>query len=117
MTTSNTTSVSRKFERAPLDLYVNKIVGDEPHLMRTRDISAGGIYVYKLLEPTLLANDHVGLELKLPTSDDIIWAVGKVVRQYQATDTDGLAINFVRIAESDRQLIEDYVSSSAAKAA
>jgi c-di-GMP-binding flagellar brake protein YcgR len=104
------TTQQRRFARAPIDLYVNKIVGDEPHLMRTRDISAGGVYVYKLLEPDLGDCEHVGLEMKLPNTDDIIWAVGKVVRENDS-DADGLAIRFVRIAESDRKLIEDYVAS------
>jgi hypothetical protein len=105
-------STYRRFERAPLDLYVNKIVGDEPHLMRTRDISAGGVFVYKLLEPNLLDAEQVGIEMKLPNSEEIIWAVGKVVRQEGSTDSDGLAISFVRIAESDRKIIEDYVQSA-----
>ena len=109
---SSSRNVNRSFDRAPLDLYVNKIVGDEPHLMRTRDISASGMYVYKLLEPDLRDNAHVGIEMKLPNSDEVIWAVGKVVREDASADSEGLAINFVRIAESDRKLIEDYVAST-----
>lgn len=101
----------RQFARAQLDLYINKIVGDEPHLVRVRDISAGGVYLYKLLEPTMGANrQQVGLELKLPNSEDVIWAIGEVVREEGAA-SDGTAIRFVRIAEHDRLLIQEYVET------
>ncbi len=102
----------RQFERAGLDLYVNKIIGNEPHLARVRDISVGGVYLYKLLEPELAPGTMVGLELKLPNSDDVIWAVGEVVRE-EGTLADGGAIQFLRIAEHDRQLIRDYVDTQA----
>jgi hypothetical protein len=101
----------RCFERAHLDLYVNKIIGDEPHLARVRDISTGGLYLYKLLEPDLAAG-RFGLEIKLPNSDDVICAVGEVVREEAAPTTNGVAVRFVRIAEHDRELIKSYVDST-----
>ena len=107
--------VNRRSKRAPLDMYVNKIMGDEPHLMRTRDISADGLYVYKLLEPNLANAAHVGIEMKLPNSDEVIWALGEVVRNDAESGVDGLAIRFVRLAAADRQLIEQYVDSYTAK--
>lgn len=110
----DTNKPARKHERASLDLYINKIVGDEPHLVRVRDISAGGLYLYKLLEPLTDAEGHVGLEMKLPNSEEIIWAVGQVVREDLAANSDGMAIRFVRIAESDKKLIEDYVTTRGA---
>jgi hypothetical protein len=100
---------SRKNERAALDLYINKIIGDEPHLARVRDISTGGLFLYKLIEPEI-ADGEFGLEIKLPDSDEVIWAVGEVVRQEQYDDAEGVALRFTRLAESDRRLIEGYVS-------
>jgi hypothetical protein len=108
--------IGRKFERAELDLYVNKIVGDEPHLVRVRDISGGGVYLWKLLEPEL-EGQHVGIEMKLPNSDEIIWAVGQVVREHTEEGVLGQGVRFVRIAESDRRLIEDFVATSRADVA
>jgi hypothetical protein len=35
---------ARLHDRADLDLYVNKIIGDEPHLARVKDISAGRLF-------------------------------------------------------------------------
>ncbi|OGQ92130.1 MAG: hypothetical protein A2289_05045 [Deltaproteobacteria bacterium RIFOXYA12_FULL_58_15] len=112
MNSINETSLEpiRREERANLDLYVNKIIGDEPHLARVRDISVSGVYLYKLLEPSM-QSERIGLELKLPTCDDVIWAVGEVVREENAKLTDGVAVRFVRIAESDRQRIREYVEA------
>lgn len=113
MATSNS---NRKHERVALDQYVNKIIGDEPRLVRTRDISETGVFLYKLLEPEMTNNDFVGLEMKLPNSDDIIWAVGQVVRAETRDSANGLAVRFVRIAETDRKIIADYINTSAVSA-
>jgi hypothetical protein len=103
-------TAGRRSERAHLDLYVNKIIGDEPHLARVRDISADGLYLYKLIEPAAGSEGHVGLEMKLPDCDDVIWAVGQVVRNEDQKTTEGVAVRFVRITEHDRKLIEEYVA-------
>ena len=112
-----TSEQGRKHDRATLDQYVNKIVGDEPRLVRTRDISESGVFLYKLLEPEVPTSDFVGLEMKLPNSEEVIWAVGQVVRTEKRDETDGLAVRFVRISASDRQIIADYITSSAASSA
>lgn len=101
----------RRHDRADLDLYVNKIIGDEPHLARVKDISVGGVFLYKLLEPEAADGMRIGLELKLPTCDEIIWAVGEVVREEEASLADGVAVRFVRIAETDRERIREYVEA------
>ncbi|MBC7793175.1 MAG: PilZ domain-containing protein, partial [Clostridia bacterium] len=72
--------LTRQHRRADLDVYVNKIVGDEPHMVRVRDISESGMFLYRLLEPETDASGYVGLEIKLPETEDVIWAVGEVVR-------------------------------------
>ena len=45
MMTEGSKALTRKHRRASLDLYINKIVGDEPHLVRVKDISVGGLYL------------------------------------------------------------------------
>lgn len=102
----------RQHERAGLDLYINKIIGDEPHLTRVRDISVSGVYLYKLLEPEDTAGGtSVGLELELPGTRDTIWAAGEIVRKENATAGEGVAIKFTRIAAHDRRMIADFVES------
>jgi hypothetical protein len=105
-------SKRRREQRADLDLYINKIVGDEPHLARVRDISADGVYLYKLLEPGEMPSNRFGIELKLPNADHVIWAVGEIVREDNSELLDGVAVKFVRIAEHDRDIIRDFVSSN-----
>ena len=111
-----TSEPGRRHERAVLDQYVNKIVGDEPRLVRTRDISESGVFLYKLLEPEIPGSDFVGLEMRLPNSEDVIWAVGQVVRAEKRENNDGLAVRFVRIAESDRKIIAEYIAGTALRA-
>ncbi len=103
----------RRHRRADLSVYVNKIVGDEPHMARVRDISAGGVYLFKLLEPQRGEQQQIGLEIMLPGYDDVIWALGEVVREdtHERMDrADGVAVRFLRIAESDRALIREYIA-------
>ena len=101
----------RRHPRVDADIYINKIIEDHPYLVRARDISVSGMYVYRLLEPELETQpQEFGFELRLPGSDDTIWAVGRVVRQVDHDGTDGNAIEFVRLGARDRQLIRAYVS-------
>jgi c-di-GMP-binding flagellar brake protein YcgR len=105
---------SRRSPRIGLDLlYVNKIIGDEPHLARARDISVDGIFLYRLLEPELDAEGRVGLEMMLPDGEDVIWAVAEIVRNEEQKLTEGVALRFVRIAETDRERIRRYVAERA----
>ena len=113
---SENLSGRRQNERADLDLlYVNKILGNEPHLARARDISPDGIFLYKLLEPKT-EHSRIGLEIMLPGSPDVIWAVGEVVRHEDHPMADGVGVKFVRIAESDRENIRRFVERRAEQA-
>ena len=109
------TTVGRRAKRVSADFYLNKIIADQPHLARVRDISTQGMYVYKILEPTITPeNNQVGLEFQLPESDHIIWAVGEIVRDEPAVArkntklVNGVAIRFLRIDEPDRRAIAAY---------
>lgn len=103
-------SDQRRSRRAPLDVYLNKIVEEGSHLGRAEDISPDGIRVSKLLEPALKGRE-VGVELKLPGFDEVIWATGEVVR-----DGPSQGIRFTRMAEHYRRMIEVYVSRAAGNA-
>ncbi len=99
----------RLHPRADLNVYVNKIIGDEPHLARVRDISPSGVFLYKLLEPEVESDLPIGLEIMLPNSLEIIWAMANPARNEGGAESDGIAYRFTRISESDKQLIRDYV--------
>jgi len=89
--------------------YVNKIIGNEPHLSMMRNISAGGLYLEKLLEPERQEASHVGLEFQLPGSSRVIWAVGSILRDEDAKQDDGTAIQFLRLSAQDKEYIRQYV--------
>ena len=109
----------RKIDRAPCDIYLNKIIDESRHLSRARDISPDGIWLSKVLEPSI-GTKEIGLEFQLPGSTEVIWAAGRVVRedQREAPDgqLDGTAVRFTAMAERFRRMIEVYVSRTAGNA-
>lgn len=109
----------RKYDRAPCDIYLNKIIDEARHLARARDISTDGIWVSKVLEPANEAR-QVGLEFQLPGENEVIWAAGEIVRQEErevaAGPVEGTAIRFTAMADRFRRMIEVYVSRTAGNA-
>lgn len=107
----------RKSERAPIDIYLNKIIDEARHLARATDISTDGIWVSKILEPQTGAR-QIGLEFQLPGSEEIINAGGEVLREEARGDEEieGTAIRFTHMAHRYRRMIEVYVSRVAGNA-
>ncbi|AKU90526.1 PilZ domain-containing protein [Vulgatibacter incomptus] len=107
----------RKTERAPIDIYLNKIIDEARHLARATDISTDGIWVSKILEPRS-ATRAVGLEFQLPGSEEVINAAGEVVREDSRIGgrAEGTAIRFTHMAHRYRRMIEVYVSRVAGNA-
>ena len=101
----------RQSQRAKLDLYINKFIADEPHLALARDISVSGIFLYKLLEPEVNAAGQFAIEVQLPDTEEIIWALAEPVRTELSGDVAGVGLKFVRISEHDRWLIRNYIAS------
>jgi c-di-GMP-binding flagellar brake protein YcgR len=108
---SETPLHGRQHERAPIDVLVNHIVGDQTHLARTRDLSTGGASFYQVLAPRLACGASVSLEMRLPNSDDIIVAKGVVVRDERREGGDCLGLRFTDLSERDRQRIAAFVAS------
>ena len=100
----------RRHPRVEADVYINKIIDDQPYLVRVRDISVSGMYIYNLIEPDHGTTSECGFELSLPNCDDTIWAVGRMVRAQEESGVEGCAVEFVRMGERDRQLIRAYVA-------
>ncbi|WP_373048498.1 PilZ domain-containing protein [Vulgatibacter sp.] len=109
----------RKSQRAPCDIYLNKIVDEARHLARARDISPDGIWISKVLEPAA-GQQQVGLEFQLPGSSEVIWAAGEVVRdetrEAATGPVEGTAVKFTAMADRYRRMIEVYVSRTAGNA-
>jgi hypothetical protein len=98
----------RQQGRAPLDVYLNKVVGNSVYMCRARDISEQGIYLSRLLEPE---DDGVTvhLEFALPGHDEIVWACGKVVREGLHRSCIGSGIRFTVLPSRFREMIAEYV--------
>jgi hypothetical protein len=104
-------SEKRIEDRRKLDIYMNKLIGDEPYMVRTSNISVNGLYLNNLIEPDLDEGTNVSLEFRLPNSDEIIWARGTIMRDAQRWGTKGIGIWFTILPKYFRTLIEEYVYS------
>ena len=102
-------SPSRREARKPLDVYLNKFIGEEPYMVRAADISTSGIFLYKLIEPNLSEGTTVNLEFMLPTSSEVLWACGEVVREDAKRGANGIGIGFTVLPDTYRKLIERYI--------
>lgn len=100
---------TRQHARARVDLYVNKVTGDTQHVARVRDLSVGGMYMTKLLEPESEQMEF-NVEMQIPGKDEVIWAGVKVVRREEHADQSvGYGVRFSRLSEADRKAINEYV--------
>jgi PilZ domain len=105
----------RRTGRAQIDILLNKYVAGVPYTARACDISPGGVRLSRLLEPEH-SGRRVGLQFQLPGSSEVIYAEGEVVREWVEAEraaTDG--VRFTLLTERHRQLIRQFVESSAAK--
>jgi c-di-GMP-binding flagellar brake protein YcgR len=108
-------SSCRKNPRVALDIFMNKFVEGTPFLCRTTDISAEGLYVGSLIEPTIdgAANETegttIGLQFQLPGTEEVIYAEGEIVRSQQRKRARGYGVKFTHVARRHQQLIEQYV--------
>jgi len=96
--------------RKPLDIYMNKYVGEDPYMVRASDISPNGMYLHKLIEPDLEEGTMGSLEFKLPISEEVLWVRGTVMRETTRWGADGTGIWFTIVPENYRRMIEDYIS-------
>jgi hypothetical protein len=99
---------ARQNPRTSIDLYVNKVIGDELHTARLCDLSPSGAFMYRLLEPDI-DTEEIGIEMMLPGTDEVIWVGGRVVREEERNGVRGCAIQFTRISSSHRTMIEQFV--------
>jgi c-di-GMP-binding flagellar brake protein YcgR len=103
----------RHYKRLPVDLFVNKFIGDEPFACRTRDLSIDGAYLRKLIEPSKTGDESlIGLEFTLPGNHEVIWASGAVVREDDKNEASGVAIKFVSMADRHRKMLVDFIENA-----
>jgi hypothetical protein len=101
-------STYRKVPRAPLNVYLNKFVGNSVYMCRAANISEEGIFLARLIEPTR-STTEVSVEFALPGDSEVMWAHGTIVRQGNHRDCDATAVKFTVIPEKYRRRIAAYV--------
>ncbi len=101
-------STYRRVPRAPLNVYLNKFVGNFPFMCRAANISEEGILLSRLIEPDQ-HGQAVSLEFVLPGDEEVMWAHGTVVREGAHRDCDAAAIKFTVLPERYRRRIAEYV--------
>ncbi|MBU0552769.1 PilZ domain-containing protein [Myxococcota bacterium] len=108
--------MGRSNQRISLDLYVNKMINGVPHIACTRDISATGIYLHRLLEPLAPEDAHIAVEFTLPGSDEIIWTEAQMVyaveaqTQAQTRDKGGVGLRFLHLTPRHARLLEEFLT-------
>ena len=95
----------RQVQRAPLDVFANRVLGDDVFMCRTHDISTEALRFRRLLEPERAAR-QVQMEFQLPGTREIIWAHGEIVRE---PGERSVVVRFLSMAERHRGLIDAYV--------
>ena len=98
----------RSHPRAPLNVLLNKVMGDSLYMCHAADISEDGIFLSRLLEPAFEGGE-VGLEFALPGEEEILWARGEIVREGRRRRCDGAAIRFTILPDVYRRKIRGYV--------
>ena len=99
-------------DRKPVDLLLNKYMGEDPYTVKAADISISGMYLHKLIEPDLEEGSMVSLEFQLPGSQEVIWARGTVMRESKRWGCDGVGIWFTIVPEIYRRQIENFVAAA-----
>ena len=98
----------RNEKRVPLSMWINKLFGDDIFLCRTADLSEGGVYLSKLIEPEWRGRE-VSLEFQLPGDDEVIWAAGEIVRDTRRGREEGSGIRFTRIPERYKERVRQFL--------
>jgi hypothetical protein len=98
----------RRVPRAPLSIYLNKFVGSSVFMCRAANISEGGIYLARLIEPEHQKSD-VSLEFALPGDSEVLWAHGSIVRKGTHRNCEASGVHFTVIPDQYRRRIADFV--------
>ena len=101
--------MSRRNRRIPMDLYINKLINGVPFMVRTANLSKGGLFVHRLIEPTPPQDAHIALEFSLPGTKEVLWAEAEVSHRGE----DGaMGLEFRDLTPRVSRLINEFVDNS-----
>lgn len=101
--------MSRSNRRIPLDLYMNKLINGVPYMVRTANLSRGGVLVHRLIEPETPTDAHIALEFTLPGSDEVLWAEAEVSH---GRDGGSVGLSFRDLTPRVARKLSEFVDSS-----
>ena len=105
---SSKVSERRFEERARFGgLFVNKHIDGLPHLARVLDLSAGGMMVRKVFEPTKRRSSFA-VELGIPWTDERFWIWTRCVRDWG----DLQALRFMGLSDDERGRLAEIVAEA-----
>jgi c-di-GMP-binding flagellar brake protein YcgR len=109
MTTKQSLFDNRRFDsRIPLEMYVNAYVQDQPQRTLSLDISQSGLYLNTLIQHAYPPRTPVGLEFKLPSLGETIWAAGETCRDSLDDCFYGFGIRFTQMANLHQRMLREY---------
>lgn len=103
----------RRSERHAVGFYVDQFVNDEPYRCFTTDLSSIGMYMERPVRPINRCSKFVQLEIKLPRSNDAIWALGEVIYDRLDSLFHGTAVSFSAMAHRHRRWLCEWLHESA----
>jgi len=92
-----------------LDLYVNKLINGVPFMVRTSNLSKGGVHVHRLIEPETPVDAHIALEFTLPGSGEVLWAEAEVSH---GDGKGSIGLSFRDLTPRVARKINEFVDSS-----
>ena len=95
--------------RVEASFYLNRVAGGVPYLVRAHNLSRGGLYVHKLLEPRFDDGVPMAIEFALPNSPHVVWADVDPVWE---NDGHGTGLKFRNLTPRVQRLIDDFVERS-----
>ncbi|MEE2789052.1 MAG: PilZ domain-containing protein [Myxococcota bacterium] len=105
--------MGREYHRIPVDFYVNKLVDGVPVMARARNLSMGGLYLDRLIEPSTDENARTSVEFVLPGHDDILWIETELMH---GDDDDGHGFAFRNLSPSIAHRLQSFMDEQSAMA-
>lgn len=100
---------NRRFDsRVSAEMYVSAYLLDRPQRGVTVDISESGLYLNALAQDPYPPHTPLALELKLPTTKEVLWVAGETARDTLDDHFYGFGVRFTQMARLHRRMLREY---------
>ena len=98
--------MAREHQRVPVDFYVNKVIDGVPHMAKACDLSRGGVYLHRLIEPKTPIQARTSIEFVLPGTHDVLWAETEIAH---GNDDEGHGFMFRNLTPRTARILDDFL--------